>query len=540
MSTNLFLSPFVEKAVYRFLEDLGSSRALSVEILMRYQEWDQLSTLEVDPRHYIDAESYWYDASAISILRKLKELPTTVDRKVAAEETFLECERSCLVSNRRLFPLTEGRSSPLPSGVHDYFARVRKIIFDILGPCPDILDGRFGPGTTFADRGRFSTIPDKMTSEPLFTTDAWPLLFQWSGTLWAKAVASSGRLPKSIPGNRFLTVPKDCKKDRGIAVEPSINVFYQLGVGQVIRRRLSRSGINLNEGQDIHRRLAREASSAGHLATLDLSNASDTICRNLVRLLLPPRWFSLLDLLRSKKTLFREEWHLLEKFSSMGNGFTFELETLIFLALTVACYEDGEKLIGSQILAFGDDIICPTKGVERVIAVLSFCGLTVNREKSSVDGPFRESCGGDYFNGVDVRPFFLKESPSEPQHLIAFANGLRRAANSSISRDFIVNRAWLSALDGLPVEIRRLRGPKDLGDVVIHDEDTSRWKTQWRRNGIRYVRIFRPARFRKVSWRHFESDVILAAAVYGMPWGNGEFIPRDSVSGYKIGWAAFS
>jgi len=533
-----FLPDSVEEAVARILEDIGSSRALTVAILLRYGEYDQLSALEIDPRHYLTGESYWRDASATSLLSKLQELPTTVDRKAAAEETFRSCERECFASNVRLYGLTEGSSDPRYQGkLGDYLNRAKKLIADILGPCPDLVIGRFGPGATFADRGRLTTIPDKMTSVPTFTHDAWPFLVPWTGTLWAKACASSCKVPSSIPGNRFSTVPKDCRKDRGIAIEPSINLFYQLGYGRVIRSRLRRWGIHLSEGQDIHRRIAREASTTGRLATLDLKNASDTICRNLVKLLLPPSWFAVLDALRSKKTLFRGDWHLLEKFSSMGNGFTFELESLIFLAICASVREDGPGLIGTQFLAFGDDLIVPTESAKDVIAALSFFGLKTNPRKSFVDGPFRESCGGDYFDGVDVRPHYLKLSPQEPQQLISLMNGLRRRADN-LARWVFFHRGWLSLLNGLPVQIRRLRGPEALGDIVIHD-DQERWQTR-HRCGIRYVRVYRPARFRKVPWSHFRPDVLLASAVYGVPEGDGGIIPRDSVAGYKIGWVAFS
>jgi hypothetical protein len=492
-----FLPHVVEKAILRLFEDIGSSRSLAASLLYRYGEWDQLSTLEMIPEHYNDAESFWRDALATNIVRKLDVLPTSVDKKTKAEETFLSCEAKCFRANRRLYCLGEPPyGGSFSDGVLEVFLRARKIVSSILGPCPDLIEGRHGPGSTYSDRGKFCTVPDKMSSRPTITPDAWPFLFPWSGTLWASACASSGRLPEFVPGNRFLTVPKDSTKFRGIAVEPSINLFYQLGYGRVIRRRLSQHGINLAEGQDKHRALARCASSAGHLATLDLKNASDTICRNLVKLLLPPSWFSVLDGLRSKKTKFRGRFHLLEKFSSMGNGFTFELETLIFLSLIASI--TGRDSIGKTVFVFGDDIICPTESSQDVISLLSFCGLTVNKTKSFVDGPFRESCGGDYFLGVDVRPFFLKESPNEPQQLISFANGLRRTANRSLARDHIVNRAWLTALDGLPSEIRRCRGPEDLGDIVIHDSE-ERW-TKRHRYEIRYLRCYRPARFKKIPW----------------------------------------
>jgi len=476
------------------------------------------------------------------------DLPTSVNRKAKAEETFLSCEAECLRTNRRLYPYLNPNLFEVESqGVLAYILRAQKFIASVLGPCPDLIEGRFGPGATFGDRGRLTTIPDKMSSRPTLTSEGWSFHFPWSGTLWAQACSHSGKSVDFIRGNSFTTVPKDSLKDRGIAIEPSINVFYQLAYGKVIRSRLKSVGINLTDGQDIHRRVACEASIKGHLSTIDLSNASDTISRSLVKLLLPERWFQVLDDLRSHRTLFQGKWYLLEKFSSMGNGFTFELETLIFLGLIFA--HGSDLTPGTDLFVFGDDIIMPTAISSDVISALSFFGMTVNTSKSFVDGPFRESCGGDYFMGEAVRPHFLKESPNEPQQLISFANGIRRSANSDGSRLAVVASAWFGILDGLPIQIRDLRGPEELGDLLIHDEE-SRWRPRWRSNGIRYFKVYRPARYRKVSWSNFRPQVTLASAVYGVgsglspgkPWGStgGFIIPRNAVTGYKIGWVARS
>jgi len=533
-----FLPHAVERAVLRLFEDLATPTSLKVSLLYKYGEWDQLALCKTDPRHYLDAESYWRDATATNIIRKLEELPTTFDRKAKAVETFWECEKSCLRANRRLYPYLAPGFSPETEDedVLSFFKRARKIISDILGPCPDLKDGRFGPGATFGDRGQFSTVPDKMSSEPTLTHDSWPFLFPWSGTLWSKAVAASCKEISFTHGNRFTTVPKDNEKRRGICVEPSINVFFQLSYGRFIKKRLKGVGINLTDGQDIHRRVACEASIRGHLATMDLSNASDTVCKNLVKLLLPSRWFEVLDDLRSKKTLISDKWLLLEKFSSMGNGFTFELETLLFLGLIWALRP--ELTPGKDLFVYGDDIIVPTDISSDVMSMLSFSGFSVNKSKTFVDGPFRESCGGDFFLGEDVRPHFLKESPNEPQQLISLANGLRRLSRRSESRSRHVNRAWFGILDALPNTIRSLRGPEGLGDLCLHDNE-ERWQFRWR-SGIRYIKVYRPASHRKVSWQNFKPDVILASAVYGLPWGNGGVIPRDSVLGYKLGWVPYS
>lgn len=546
----------IKETVLRLCEDLASPVALKVAAMLRYGDYDGLAACRVDPKAYVCADSYWRDASATALLRKMKELPTTHDREAVARKNFVLCEHECLRTNQRLFPYLSPRTyEDNDPGVIAFIGRARKIMRDLLGKVPDFVDGRFGPGATYGDKGRLTTVPDKMTSRPTLTPDACLFQLLWDKTLWARACLNSGQRVSFVQGNRFTTVPKDCEKDRGIAIEPSINVFYQLGVGRHLKKRLKLAGIDLQHGQDIHRRVAREASIKGHLATLDLSNASDTVSRNLVKLLLPPDWFEVLDTLRAKKTEVDGKWHVLEKFSSMGNGFTFELETLIFLCLVLACERDENTLFaGVNVFVFGDDIICPTENSRDVISVLKFFGMTVNERKSFVDGPFRESCGGDYFMGVDVRPHFMEELPVEPQQLISLANGLRRACKGDEDRFNRVRRAWFSVLDALPKEVRELRGPEGLGDLVVHDEER-RWRPRWRSNGVRYFRVYRPARYRKVAWHHWKPDVILAAAIYGTPsgaenrivnpghrrpWSDAAVMPRDPVTGYKVGWAAYS
>jgi len=116
-------------------------------------------------------------------------------------------------------------------------------------------------------------------------------------------------------------------------------------------------------------------------------------------------------MLRSPKTFFKGQWHVLEKFSSMGNGYTFELETVIFSAITAAVHEmvTGEAAkLHQNVFVYGDDIICKTDVSLDVIAALRWFGFSLNERKSFVSGPFRESCGGDYFNGVPVRAHFFE------------------------------------------------------------------------------------------------------------------------------------
>jgi len=542
----------VESVVLTLCEDLATPISLGVFLRIKYGEFNQLAVMAVDPSSYLSSEDFYHDYVAVSILKKYPELPTTIDRKAVAVESFWASEKACCSANVRLKSLKDGSLEPSDLACLELIARARKVTSFILGPCPDLVKGRFGPGATFGDRGRLTTVPDKMSSQPTLTSGALPFLFQWSGTAWASACANAGKIPTFVRGNRFTTVPKDSTKDRGICIEPSINVFYQLGYGRVIRERLRKIGIYLDRAQEVHKQVARDASIKKHLATIDLSNASDTVSTELVRLLLPSHWYRALDCLRSPTTVIDGKTVHLHKFSSMGNGFTFELETLLFLAISCAALtlcrglamEDFIKDFDVRVwdvYVFGDDIIVPSDTFSTVIAALRYLGFTPNDRKTFNHGSFRESCGGDFFNGKDVRPYFIKEVPNEPQRLIAIANGIRRLGRKdhypSIG-DPLYLRSWFRVLDAIPSDIRRLRGPEGLGDLVIHD-DRERWSTRWR-NSIRYIESYVPIEAKYVSWSHFRPDVVLATALYGTGDGERGILPRDSVSGFKKRWVPFS
>jgi hypothetical protein len=246
-------------------------------------------------------------------------------------------------------------------------------------------------------------------------------------------------------------------------------------------------------------------------------------------------------------------WHRLEKFSSMGNGFTFELETAVFTAICMSVMPD--PLPGFNLWVYGDDIIVPSDLSGDVIAALRFCGFTPNQRKTFTEGMFRESCGGDFFDGQPVRAHFMKEYPNEPQKWIALANGIRRVIDSFGSQSRRVPRlrkAWFRVLDQIPANVRACRGPQELGDLVIHDEEDL-WIFRWR-NGLsrRWIRVYRPASFRGVRFGRYDPDVQMAAALYGVFLrrtsskpslvfdDNRMLVKRDGVAGYKVGWVPYS
>lgn len=228
-----------------------------------------------------------------------------------------------------------------------------------------------------------------------------------------------------VPGNVMFTVPKKTDIDRCACKEPDLNMFIQKGIGSHFRDCLLRIGINLND-QSINRSLARSGSLTGDLATLDLSSASDSVSIELVSLLLPECWYTLLDSARSHVTVIDGEEHRNHMWSSMGNGFTFELESLLFYVLTrAACAFTKTR---GRVSVYGDDIICPTAAVPTVIAILEWFGFQVNLDKSHYTGEFRESCGGHYLSGRDITPFYVKAPVETLVDVIDVANKLRRWA----------------------------------------------------------------------------------------------------------------
>lgn len=531
---------------------IGTPLALQLKDWMVKGEWDSIASCKVDPRAYADAQQYFLDASAASLLRKHEDLPTSLDRRGAALENWRLGEVDCFRTNERLSPYLEGWSHPAcNTDVLSHIEAIREKIKLVLGRCPsmDELKPKHGPGATFSDKSVVSTVADKMNSRASLTHGSFWFLLDWVGTAWGREALSRSMDPVFVRGNRFTTAPKDATKDRPTAAEPSVNIFYQLALGGLVRRRLKRLGIDLTDGQETHVRLAREASITGSLATLDLKNASDTVAYNLVKLLLPPDWFRLFDELRSPFTRMRpvdatkvafgrtrvsassDVWVKLEKFSSMGNGFTFELETLLFWAISdYACSQTCQGLM-EKTFCYGDDIICDTRGVRAVISALRFFGFTINEEKSFSSGPFRESCGGDFWNGRPVRPYFQEGPLDEPQQLIAAANQIRRLAQDLFGGLGPFARAWHALQGLLPSRVRRCRGPSWLGDIVIHDDERD-WS--WTSSARDRVFCYRPVKHRKVSLRVFADGTVFACGLYGVTVSAGFINPRDSVLGHDV------
>jgi hypothetical protein len=58
--------------------------------------------------------------------------------------------------------------------------------------------------------------------------------------------------------------------------------------------------------------------------------------------------------------------------------------------------------------------------------LLRYFGFSTNKEKSFVVGPFRESCGTDWYAGADVRPCVVDKKIDSLSALYALHNGTLR------------------------------------------------------------------------------------------------------------------
>ncbi len=304
---------------------------------------------------------------------------------------------------------------------------------------------RFGPGASNGIKGTHTV--DKIWQEMTCTALCEPLVLKLR-SMNPYFVARDGQQgvlgTKQVEGSRLTTVPKNEDTERTIAIEPSGNMSLQLAAGMYLEGALRHIGLDIRNQQPKNKAMAKRGSSDGSVATLDLKSASDMISIDLVRALMPSEWFDLLMKLRSPTITVKCDGKAndvgiqveLNMISTMGNGFTFPLMTLILVALIYGyrCTRGGPSLYidWSNTCVFGDDIIIPTHEYAEFVEVLTKAGLIVNLDKSYCEGTFRESCGGDYLDGVDITPFYVKSLAAEPDVYVVINQVMEWSARENI------------------------------------------------------------------------------------------------------------
>ncbi len=271
--------------------------------------------------------------------------------------------------------------------------------------------------------------------------------------------------PKDEVAMRVILVPKTQKTPRIIAADQTANQFVQQGLHSLLLYHVKRSDflrpvIDWTD-QSRQRKLAKIGSIDTSVATLDLSEASDRVHVSLVAHMLKhhPLFKKVVFACRTTKADFSGRTIFLEKFAPMGSALCFPFETMLFTIIAVRAVLTSWGLPISRknvmkalqrLSLYGDDIIVPTETAITVMADLESFGLLVNRRKSFWTGTFRESCGGDYYRGLDVTPVYLR-------YPLLDSDDPKSLAATIVSQNQFFDKGWLDVAGYLTKLHKKLR-----------------------------------------------------------------------------------
>lgn len=352
------------------------------------------------------------------------------------DELRMECHKKFCDTQQRI-------SSPmnLDCGTKLILKRARKLAKEILGPVDleEIMSkGRFSKNATVCSPLSLSSLDEKM-GRLSGSVDHIRLFHRYvSGDpLLSQAIreVANGE-PEMIQTSvlKVTFVPKSWKSFRSITPNTTIGSYITSSIGDVLTERLESIGLGLSRQQPRQQNLAREASVRRHLVTADLSSASDSFASDLLNMILPRDWFNLLRLGRIGTVKVGDSHIYLSSFMTMGIGFTFPLQTLIFYCLLRAIKEALFPRLSTHLISvFGDDLIYPVAMHGIVVHVFRACRFIINQDKTFCSGWFRESCGGDFYEGVDVRPA-MPDVPSQQRCKFSHLASLYKVTNSILRR----------------------------------------------------------------------------------------------------------
>lgn len=301
--------------------------------------------------------------------------------------------------------------------------RARQIIKTILGNY-DLAEHqaacRFSKNATVGNPAARSYLDEKIGGPLSGSRDhiKWFKSHLDSDKLLSQSICAAQDYKMGIPFSECVSltltnVPKSFKSLRSIMPNTTLGGFYSYGLGRVIQDRLKSEGLDIRYLQQRHRNLARKYSTTRTHATADLSSASDSFTLPLMNMLLPRKWFNVSKFGRIDHCKLGDQNIYLTSFMTMGIGFTFQMQTLLFYGLLTAI-----KLLSGakgRVSVYGDDLIYPSSMHSKVAALFNDIGFLLNQDKTFVHESFRESCGGDYYCGFDVRPF---QPEGTAQHLL--------------------------------------------------------------------------------------------------------------------------
>lgn len=257
----------------------------------------------------------------------------------------------------------------------------------------------------------YGQLADKFPYPLWFYTDAMGFKAD-VGTYFALARAE-------YPKSRLKFIHKYVGKPRGICIEENETQWCQQALKGLLYKHIeshpmTRGYINFAD-QEINQRLAIESSASRSMSTIDMSEASDRISRNLVfALFRDTPILEYLDACSTRIIQFPEEVRggelLVNKFAPMGSAVCFPIMAVVHWAITKALIQlampGNTRKLSKRVYVYGDDIIIPSNATETIFRYLPMFGMKLNKEKSFVSSYFRESCGVHAYKGHDITPVY--------------------------------------------------------------------------------------------------------------------------------------
>lgn len=436
----------VSELVSALKQDVARRHDLPVSCLTMTPEQDAAFLQRLDKGSLVEC-----DMNLIRDLRqvakfayKLKVEPTQNQRE-KTQKAFLDRNRDCHLDRRGVFLSAAASLSEAPDR-HGYddspIIRTLLLAQRIIGYLTRNYAGpgipRHGPGTTFFKYDtRIAKYRYLERDVPEALMLRMPELFRPSG---------SSDFVDGLPTLnvcRLSCVPKDARGPRLVAPHLASAMWAQQAVLDAIEDMLATEvgllgthvlyeehrvvSLQLRD-QSINRRIACLGSKNPELyATLDLKDASDRISLHLVEFLF--KGTTLLEDLKAVRATHVEvdgECHELHMHAPMGSACCFPVMGMSLWALATATMWtlDCERHVdphaalpskkelywATKPFVFGDDVIVPTAYIDAIRIIYSVCGLQINERKTFFGHSFRESCGGEYYKGVDISPRLLKNA----------------------------------------------------------------------------------------------------------------------------------
>jgi hypothetical protein len=397
---------------------------------------------------------------AMSIFKKFKDDIDPVEPDNRAWEEHLRCNDKC--SSWEARPDLLGRMGVQVVGefkklLDDFFHPGGNPLFDL----KRIEEGlNFGPGSapgmsdeSFLGKIGHSTLT---TPNPLVTE----LFYQWVADKDSRVECELSRIlrfgpPVVVRGVKPSTVLKNQQVSRLVKPEPLLGMLYQKGQGKLLESRLRAFfGIDLSIQPSINKLMACEGSKGSRrFATADLTSASSLLSMGMAEEHLPRDAMDWLKNTRSTHFIDQAGEEVpLHMVATMGNGFCFPFQTAIFACAIWAVYRTlgiptipvtreirrNHRCGGADMYpnfgCFGDDIIVEDRAFDLLVEFLSYLGSEVNAEKSfsKKHGWFRESCGGDFYAGSNVRGVYIKSLRTTQSRCAAINQLVRWSARTGI------------------------------------------------------------------------------------------------------------